>query len=65
MTERDDHNERELIRPAEAARISGLTPGGLAAMADRGKLTAPRPGGTHRRYVRAEIEALAAPVGER
>lgn len=50
------------IRPAEAALIAGLTTMQLARMADRGQITCSRPSGTHRRYVRAEIEALAQPV---
>lgn len=63
MTKRKSHDNRcDVISPAEAARISGLTPSGLARMADRGDLTASKPGGTHRRYLRSEIEALAKPV---
>lgn len=31
-------------------------------MAEAGKLTTSKPGGSHRRYVRAEIVALAEPV---
>ena len=66
MANRDEQREPErLITPAEAARISGLTPGGLARMADRGQLTEIRPTGTHRRYRRTEVEALAKPVGTR
>ncbi len=62
MTNLKDLNESEWLRPADASRMSGLTPAGLAAMARRGALTASKPGGTHRRYLRSEIEALAKPV---
>lgn len=64
MTNRKHHYNREgeVITPAEASRITGLSAAWLARMADRGDLTASRPGGTHRRYVRAEVERLAAPV---
>ncbi|WP_344031894.1 helix-turn-helix domain-containing protein [Leucobacter iarius] len=69
MANRDDERDpNERITPAEAARISGLTPGGLAKMADSGRLNATRPGGNHRRYLRGEIQALNAPAirsGER
>lgn len=49
------------MTPQQAASATGLTPSWLARMADEGKLTAARPGGTrsHRRYLRAEIDALA------
>lgn len=64
MEKHDNQGDTQspLIRPAEAANISGLTPGGLAKMADRGDLTLIKPSGTHRRYSRVEIEALAKPV---
>lgn len=64
MTKRHKPDDRDpqKITPAEAARITGLSPAGLARMADRGDLTVSKPGGTHRRYVRSEIEALAEPV---
>lgn len=52
----------EWLTPSRASVISGLTPDHLARMANAGKLTASKPGGSHRRYVRAEIEALAEPV---
>lgn len=42
--------------------MAGVTPGALAKMADRGKLTVSKPTGTHRRYLLTEIEALAKPV---
>ncbi|MBL5972446.1 MAG: DNA-binding protein [Candidatus Leucobacter sulfamidivorax] len=50
------------LTPAEASALSGLTTAHLARMAERGDLTVSKPGGTHRRYVRSEIEALAEPV---
>lgn len=51
----------ERIAPGEAARITGLTPKQLGRMADRGLIECARPGGTQRRYVRGEIEALMEP----
>lgn len=56
-----DRDKSEKLTPREASQIAGLTPAGLAKMANLGKLTVSRPGGTHRRYLRSEIEALAAP----
>ena len=50
------------LTPGEASAICGLTADHLARMANAGKLTATKPGGSHRRYVRPEIEALAEPV---
>lgn len=50
------------IAPGSASAICGLSPQHLARMADRGQLTALKPGGTHRRYVRSEIEALVEPA---
>lgn len=52
----------ELISPKQAAAICGITPDHLARMANAGKLTASKPGGSHRRYLRSEVEALAKPV---
>lgn len=52
-----------LIQPRVASQLSGLSPQHLARMADRGQLTAVKPGGTHRRYVLDEIEAIASPTG--
>lgn len=64
MPKRTNHTEadRDTITPAEAAQIAKLTPSYLARLANRGRLTVSKPGGSHRRYLRAEIEALAAPV---
>ncbi|GAB2558684.1 MerR family transcriptional regulator [Leucobacter ruminantium] len=64
MAKRNEPNttEAETLTPGEASAISGLTPTWLARLADRGELTVSKPGGTHRRYVRAEVERLAAPV---
>lgn len=46
------------IRPAEGARLTGLSPKTLAALADDGKIRFIRPG-KHRRYLRSDVEALA------
>ncbi len=53
---------REYLTPQRAKILCGLSTDQLARMADAGKLTVSKPGGTHRRYLRAEIEALAKPV---
>ena len=64
MTKRAAQNEPgDTVRPAEAAAITGLHRYTLARMADRGQLTVSKPGGTERRYLRSEVEALAKPVG--
>lgn len=52
----------ERITPAEASRITGLSQKQLGRMADKGVIECARPSGTHRRYLRAELEALVAPV---
>lgn len=57
-----DCKSPERIAPREASRITGLTPKQLGRMADDGRLNATRPGGTQRRYLRAQIEALVAPA---
>lgn len=63
MTNRTDQIEPFCdLTPSEASRLSGVTPLTLSRMADRGELTISRPSGTHRRYNRSEIEALAKPV---
>lgn len=56
------NGDPEPITPAAASKITGLTPTQLARLGDRGVLTVSRPSGTHRRYVRAEVEALAQPI---
>ena len=61
MTNPTTQRKGNWVTPREASQITGLTPAGLAKMADQERLTAVRPGGTHRRYVRAEVEALVAP----
>lgn len=61
MTNRNERDKSEKLTPREASLIAGLTPAGLAKMANFGKLTVSKPGGTHRRYLRSEIEALATP----
>lgn len=50
--------QAEFITPAAAARIAFLTPKTLSRLADEGKIQSIRPG-THRRYLRADVEALA------
>ena len=47
------------ITPAAAAAIAFLSPKTLSRLADEGKVRSIRPG-TLRRYLRADIEALAS-----
>jgi len=62
MTQRTNQDEAALISPREAALISGVVTRTLARLADRGDLTRVTPTGSrHRRYLRAEIEALTTP----
>lgn len=60
MTKRTNQTRSDLVAPGEASKIAGLAPATLAKMADRGQLSSSRPGGTHRRYLRSEIEALVS-----
>lgn len=63
MTTCNRHDEKSVfLTPGEAAAKTGLSTTWLAVLADQGKLTASRPAGTHRRYLRSEIEALVAPA---
>lgn len=57
MTEMTNSPKPDYITPGEAARIAYLTPKTLSRLADEGKITSIRPG-RHRRYLRADIEAL-------
>lgn len=62
MAKRINHSETvEYCTPGFASKLCGLTVGHLARMSRNGQLTTIRPSGTHRRYLRSEIEALAAP----
>jgi excisionase family DNA binding protein len=51
----------EYISPGEAAAIAFVTTKTLARFADTGKIKSIRPG-SHRRYLRADVEALLAPT---
>lgn len=61
MAIRTRTSETEQITPAVASEITGLSASHLARMADAGRIHCTRPSGTHRRYVRSEIEALMEP----
>lgn len=51
---------QEWIKPGEAARIAAISVQQIARLADEGRIQFIRPG-SHRRYLRADIEALIAP----
>lgn len=58
MTNSPETDEQpEFITPGEASRIAYLTPRSLSRLADEGKIATIRPG-KHRRYRRADVEAL-------
>jgi excisionase family DNA binding protein len=48
----------DLLKPSEAAQLFGVRPATLARWAREGRLTAKRTPGAHRRYSRAQIDAL-------
>lgn len=50
----------DLLTPGQAARILGRGTETVARWADRGRLTARWTPGGHRRYLRDEVEQLAA-----
>jgi excisionase family DNA binding protein len=56
----DQPDQSDMIRPAEAARMLGVTTRTVANWTDDGKLHAIRLPGGSRRYRRADIAALAA-----
>lgn len=60
MTERTNPDENEWVTPAVASAALGFTPTHLARLADKGVIRAIRPGGGHRRYAAADIEAILA-----
>ncbi len=60
MTERTDTASPEWLTPAEAAEALGLTTTHLARLADKKVIRAIRPGGGHRRYAAADVEAILA-----
>ena len=49
----------EYITPQEASQIAFLSVKSLSRLADEGKIRTIRPG-NHRRYLRADVEALVA-----
>ncbi len=55
----EQKREIEMVRPAEAARVLGVSPYTLSAWADRGLIRVVTLPTGHRRYFRQEIEALA------
>lgn len=50
----------EWLTPGDAASALGISLNTLARLADRGEIRAIRPGGTHRRYSAADVEAIIA-----
>lgn len=61
MAERTSEAAAEYITPAEAARIAFLSTKQISRFADAGRIRHIRPG-KHRRYLRADVEALVAPT---
>lgn len=54
-----EQSESDYLTPAAAARATGLSVRQLARFAEAGKIRSIRPG-THRRYLRADVEALGS-----
>jgi excisionase family DNA binding protein len=50
----------QLLTPADAARLLGITPAAVVAMAERGTLPAIRTAGGRRLFLRRDVEALAS-----
>lgn len=48
------------IKPGEAAEALGVSVDTVARLADKGVIRAIRPGGGHRRYSAADVEAIIA-----
>jgi excisionase family DNA binding protein len=60
------HDRDEWIMPTPAAKILGVTAWTVNRWADTGKLPCRRlPDSGHRRYRRADVEALAEQMGSR
>ena len=57
MEQMNNSPQQDYITPREAARIAYLSVKSLSRLADEGKIRTIRPG-KHRRYLRADIEAL-------
>jgi excisionase family DNA binding protein len=53
------HSKLDLLTPAEAAQVLGLTPAGIVAMATRGALPAIRTASGRRLFRRRDIERIA------
>lgn len=56
----DTQTPSDLLSPADAAKVLGLTPAAVVAMATRGALPAIRTAGGRRLFTRRDVEALAA-----
>ena len=54
----------DLLSPADAAKILGLTPAAIVAMAARGALPAIRTAGGRRLFWRRDVERVAASRAE-
>jgi excisionase family DNA binding protein len=48
------------LQPSEAAAALGVTTKTVSRLADSGEIRSIRPGGKHRRYAAADIEAILA-----
>lgn len=60
---KSQHRDNEYISPSEAATIAHLSTKQLTRLADSGKIAFIRPG-THRKYLRSDIERLGRPSSE-
>lgn len=52
--------QAETITPKQAAKMLGVSPGAVVGYANRGLLRTYRTLGGHRRFLRSEVEAIAA-----
>ncbi|HWU29267.1 MAG TPA: helix-turn-helix domain-containing protein [Microbacterium sp.] len=55
-----DSRDSDWLKPGEAASALGVSVDTVARLADKGEIRAIRPGGGHRRYAAADVEAIVA-----
>ena len=59
------NDEEQYLTPAEAAKLTGLTPDALRARANSRSWAVIRTVGGHRRYRRSDVEAAEVPANGR